>query len=198
MKIQIEWKDYLKATLLHHKPTLFLQIYFMVVTIIFFGGMVLFLANFFNFLILIVLIVGLSFVIGYRYLWLPYRIRKLFGQQKGIQKPTEIEIKEEGLKHTQDNGQVLIPWEEILGWRENEEIFMFYLSDAMFMIYPKRFFPDVGVLTGLKEKFLSVGLMEYKKPANRAYTISAVLITLLLMIPACQITVMVIRDLSAL
>jgi hypothetical protein len=75
----------------------------------------------------------------YRYALLPWRVKKIFQQQKELSMPYEIEITDAGLNITNELGNSLRPWKNFSKWKESKELFLLYHSDVMFTILPKRF-----------------------------------------------------------
>jgi len=73
---------------------------------------------------------------------LPRRARKLFAQQKNLQRPLRFGWDEQGLAWVNESGSGKTAWSDYLKWRENDRVFLLYLSDAMFQMLPKRAFAD--------------------------------------------------------
>lgn len=71
---------------------------------------------------------------------LPRRTRKLFAQQKSLQRPVEFSWDEQALHWSSENGSGRSPWSDYLKRRQNERIVLLYLSDVMFQMIPKRSF----------------------------------------------------------
>jgi hypothetical protein len=82
---------------------------------------------------------------------LPWRTRKLYRQQKSLQRPQKISWTEEHLSVQGEGFSSEAPWSDYMRWREDEKIFSLYLSDVMFRIIPKRAFSDVGPIDEFRE-----------------------------------------------
>ncbi len=72
------------------------------------------------------------------YVYLPYRTKKIFAQQKELHLPLKMEISEEGIRFENANSQGMRTWDIFIKWKENQNILMLYLSDLMFMMLPTR------------------------------------------------------------
>jgi hypothetical protein len=73
---------------------------------------------------------------------LPRRSRRLFAQQKNLQRPLRFSWDEQGLAWVNESGSGRTAWSDYIKWRENERVFLLYLSDVMFQMLPKRAFAD--------------------------------------------------------
>lgn len=85
-------------------------------------------------------------VIGYwilRTLIFPWKARKIFDQQKSLHESGEFSWSEEGLSVKAETASSLTPWNNYSRWRENNDVFNLYHSDAIFQIFPKRLFSNV-------------------------------------------------------
>jgi hypothetical protein len=145
-KVQYEWTDYLNAQLLHIRPSGFRRIglYLIlaalactVVSSIYLAFTRDFSFDYFWPVLLIILLWPL-----YRFVLLPNRIKKLYSQQKTLQVPVEVEIKEDTLNTTSEFGQNTHPWKDFVKWKEDKELFLLYQSDVAFNMLPKRMFSD--------------------------------------------------------
>lgn len=75
-----------------------------------------------------------------RRLFLPWRARRLFAQQRSLQRPVQFTWDAEGLSWSSANGSGRTPWSDYVKWRQNEHILLLYHSDALFQMLPKRAF----------------------------------------------------------
>lgn len=75
-----------------------------------------------------------------RKLQLPRRARRLFAQQKNLQRPATFSWDGEGLAWSNANGSGKTAWTDYVKWRQNERLFLLYHSDVMFQMLPKRAF----------------------------------------------------------
>jgi hypothetical protein len=89
-----------------------------------------------GFLVPIILIAGLGL---YLLFWGPRQIARMFQQQKDLSAPLEIDLSEDGFGYTNQYGTGRIPWKDFAKWKEDREMFLFYRSDPMFNMLPKRF-----------------------------------------------------------
>ena len=86
-----------------------------------------------------------AFEIARRY-QIPRRARRLFAQQKNLQRPLTFSWDDEGLSWTSANGSGKTPWVDYLKWGQDERLFLLYHSDAMFQMLPKRAFVTAAQL----------------------------------------------------
>ncbi len=80
-----------------------------------------------------------------RWIVLPIRARRIFQQQKNLQRPYRVSWDAEGVQTSSANGNSKIPWMEFLKWRESAQLFLLYRSDVLFQMYPKRCFTPAQV-----------------------------------------------------
>jgi|GEM_PF-2774836 len=74
------------------------------------------------------------------WLYLPWRVRRLYQQQRSIQEPFSVDFEDQGLRFRTSNGEGSLPWHHLHRWRESKSAFVLYQSDALLHILPKRHF----------------------------------------------------------
>jgi hypothetical protein len=84
---------------------------------------------------------GLAFELVRRFA-IPRRARRLFAQQKGLQRPKTLRWDAAGLSWKSEQGEATTPWSDFLKYKESDRLYVLYLSDALFLMVPKRVFPD--------------------------------------------------------
>lgn len=88
--------------------------------------------------------VGITIAFLYPFTWytiyIPYKAKKIFKQQKSLQIPFVVVVSNEGLHFSNEMGEVKIPWDNFLKWKENKNLFLVYHSDVLFQMLPKRLF----------------------------------------------------------
>ena len=72
--------------------------------------------------------------------WLPWRSRKTFAQQKVLQQPYSFELTEELFFATAAYGETRLTWDYFRKWKEGKTLFIVYQSDRIMQIIPKRCF----------------------------------------------------------
>lgn len=72
--------------------------------------------------------------------YLPWKARRMFGQQKSLHETYELEWDEQGLSVHGRLAQSTTPWDAYLKKKENERIVLLYQSDLLFQMLPKRAF----------------------------------------------------------
>jgi hypothetical protein len=90
---------------------------------------------------LIPLVVG-PVVYGFCYLAVPRRARRLYRQNKNLQRPMRYAWSEEGLSYASSTGTGKVAWTDLHRWSEGGSSFLFLLTDAMFHFIPKRAFAE--------------------------------------------------------
>ena len=73
---------------------------------------------------------------------IPKRIRKIYKQQKSLQSPYESNITEEAYGTVGVQGTARIPWTEFYKFKTGKNMILVYQSDAIYHIFPKRWFTD--------------------------------------------------------
>jgi hypothetical protein len=73
---------------------------------------------------------------------LPMRARRLFAQQKNLQRPVTFRWDDAGLAWSSENGSGKTAWGDYLKRRQNDRVVLLYHSDAMFQMLPKRAFEN--------------------------------------------------------
>jgi len=76
------------------------------------------------------------------FLWMPYRVRKVFRQQKSLQVPTEMELTDTHFIASSANGSFQMPWKDFHKWKKNERMLLVYQSEAILHPIPLRALPD--------------------------------------------------------
>ena len=94
---------------------------------------------------------GVLATLGVRFLYVPWKARRVFRQQRSLQLPFELSWSEEGFVSRNEQGSYKTLWSDLVRWKENEQLFLLYISDAMFHILPKRAFPDAEAVSSFRE-----------------------------------------------
>jgi hypothetical protein len=128
-----------------------------------------------------IIIIAISFLllIGgyllYHNVFIPYRIRKIFEQQKELSEPFIIEIGEDIIKVSSASGYSERPISDFHKWKENKSLFLIYQSDVLFNIIPKRFLTNPE-----QEEYIREQLTQHVKLAKGRWYVY-VLITLFIL-----------------
>lgn len=75
-----------------------------------------------------------------RYVYIPWKARRVFRQQKSLQREYSMSWNSDGIQTKSKNGEYSSNWSEFIRWKENENIFLLYISDIQFYMFPKRAF----------------------------------------------------------
>lgn len=70
----------------------------------------------------------------------PWRIRRVFKQQKTLQEPFEVEFGDERLAITSTNGHLSVKWTDLHKWKLGKKCILIYQSDAIMHPIPSRVF----------------------------------------------------------
>lgn len=81
-----------------------------------------------------------------RYLYVPWKTRKVFRQQKSLQREFTLSWSEDCLLSEDANGQYKTAWADFTNWKEDAHIFLLYHSDIAFQMLPKRAFSNANVI----------------------------------------------------
>jgi hypothetical protein len=79
------------------------------------------------------------------------KARRLFRQQKTLHRPFELSWTTEALTLTAEHGTSTIHWPDFHKHREDTGLFLLFLSDANFLMVPKRAFPDPALLQSFRD-----------------------------------------------
>jgi hypothetical protein len=153
---QVTEKEYIAAHKLHHRKikSLIQQI----TLIVFVIGIVLFFAFWARSgIVLICAALGglLGEFVQSRFV-LPSKLRRLYAQIRGRADVT-YSWDDEKIFLTSEHGQVARSWTDFLKAKENDELILLYINDALYEIIAKRWFVDASDLHTFREhlKFVS-------------------------------------------
>jgi len=98
---------------------------------------------------------GVVIVLG-RLIVNPILARRHYRKYKAIHEPISIRLKDDGIEFSTPDGGVLVRWEKILKWRQNDEYLLVYPMPRLYHIIPKSISNsefELSVLVGaLREK----------------------------------------------
>lgn len=90
------------------------------------GGMVL------GFLLLMTALMGLS------YLLQPFSARRLFRQQRTLDREFIVSWDDAGVSYVTDSANSHTPWHEYYGWYDGADVLLLMLNDRLFQFLPHR------------------------------------------------------------
>ena len=79
------------------------------------------------------------------------KAKRVFRQQKGLGRAYEVSWDTVGLRVVGEDGESTTRWSDFYKHRELDELFVLFFSDAVFLMLPKRSFPDSGLLRDFRE-----------------------------------------------
>ena len=88
------------------------------------------------------------------HVFLPHKVKKLYAQYKGITSPITYEWDAERLIGSSERGHGEKQWKDYAKVRENNRVFLLYITDYLFEVVPKEWFSE------------SEKLEEFRKFAN--------------------------------
>ncbi|MGB2713786.1 MAG: YcxB family protein [Vicinamibacterales bacterium] len=83
------------------------------------------------------------------------KAKRVFRQQHGLRRTHEITWTDTGLTVSGEDGQSTTRWTDFHKARELDDQFLLFLSDAIFLMIPKRAFPDSSLLQSFRESIAS-------------------------------------------
>ncbi len=78
-----------------------------------------------------------------RYVYVPWKTKRVFRQQKSLQREFTLSWETTGVQTKSVNGEFTCNWSDFIRWKENEILFLLYLSDIQFLMVPKRAFSNM-------------------------------------------------------
>ena len=81
----------------------------------------------------------------------PYRWNQIYRKQKSLSRDVRLTVVPEGLRFADENGDSLVPWSDYTDWKENNSIFLLFLSPVLFQAIPKRAFQDSSAVDEFRE-----------------------------------------------
>jgi hypothetical protein len=90
-------------------------------------------------------------------LYLPYKTRKVFREQKNLHYPMTMSWSEAGFKVENQQGSAVTPWQDFFKWGEDSGILLLYHSSRLFYMLPKRVLSEAQ-LTDMRQ-FITVPRM---------------------------------------
>jgi hypothetical protein len=92
---------------------------------------------------------------------LPRKAHRIFAQTPSLQRPYQVTWDDRALTATSQQGAGMYPWAEFHKSRELAGLFLIFLSDVMFIMVPKRDFPDDATMRNFREC-----IQTYVRPAQ--------------------------------
>jgi hypothetical protein len=76
----------------------------------------------------------------YFFVFIPFRLRRIYRQQKLLQDQLLVEISDTHMVIKSQHGQGVLPWEVFHKWKTARDLVLVYQSDVLFHIFPQRAF----------------------------------------------------------
>lgn len=158
INLKLEPQDYLRAQYLHIRPRLIFKVL----------GALIFLAAiwavWYSFLgggsdelswSDSILPTAAGYLVLHFFVYLPWKTRRIYRQQKSLQREVKMQFSGAGLSAENEVGRGLSPWSDYLKWKENEHLFLLYISDPFFHMIPKRLFKNSADIGQLRQLLLA-------------------------------------------
>ena len=87
-----------------------------------------------------VLLGAVFYVPAFIFLFIPWNARRIFRQQKSMQREFTMRFDETGHYAKNETTESSTPWSDFPQWKENKHLFLIYISDPLFICLPKRLF----------------------------------------------------------
>ncbi len=145
LNFKLEYEDYLQAQKLHMKMKQHGSILIPIMiglTFIWFIFAYMIRGDNFSLGVILLVEVAVGLYLFYRYLYLPWSLRRQYNQQKSLQLACSYELVEDGIRVSNEFGNYLTPWDHFRKYREDKKLMMLYKTDLVFMLFPKRVFED--------------------------------------------------------
>ena len=152
-------EDYISAHRLHHQQT---RKVFPIIAVAILGVGILLAFWGSTFLASIAIFGGIGGLLGNWWderVGLPDKARKLYGQFKGISEPYEMSWNADYLESRNANGQGKRKWKDYVRFKENEDVFLLYITDQLWEAIPKRCFESASQLEEFRQLASTAGEM---------------------------------------
>ena len=80
---------------------------------------------------------GIASFVAAQVLLVPFMARRNYRSYKGIRSEMDLTLEADGVRYTTADANVLLRWEKILKWREDEAYLLLFHSPRLFNIVPK-------------------------------------------------------------
>ena len=134
--------DYVRAQYLHIRPRLAYKILGVLILALFTWAAWFSFASENTELLDLFFVVAIVFLILNFAVYLPWKTRRIYKQQKALQRELAFVFDEDGVSVSSQNGQSVTPWDDYLKWKQNDQLILIYLSDCMYHMLPKGLFVD--------------------------------------------------------
>ena len=86
-----------------------------------------------------------------------WRARRAFRQSKLLRDPADIEWDGSRLTFRSDAARSAIPWGDYVKWKENDRLYLIYMSDQQYHVIPKRIFGTPEVERSFRQHLGKIG-----------------------------------------
>lgn len=134
MQVQgnLKESDFVASTFVHLRPRPFFAV--IGILLLCLAGLTVFLGH--SFLLLFILI----YIGGIFFLYMPFKAKQNFRQNKALNESITMEVGDKGLFFKRVNAEGLVPWSHIMKWKSNKKLCLLYITKNMFHVVPSHLF----------------------------------------------------------
>jgi hypothetical protein len=99
------------------------------------------------------LIIAAYFVSSFAFLI--WQAKRTFRQYKALSDPYTIEIRSDGLYFSRQKGQGLLSWDEVIQWKQNNQLVLLYPTSNLYYVIPASVFQNSAHFQSFKELLIS-------------------------------------------
>jgi len=103
----------------------------------------------------LILPVAILYLALFFFAYIPWKTRRTYKQQKSLQREQRMKFDEFGFSAENELGRSTTPWSDFVKWKENDHLFLLYISDPLYHMVPKRLFSDAGNADRLRQLLLT-------------------------------------------
>jgi hypothetical protein len=89
-------------------------------------------------LTLVLCVLGTALLGAVMYSLTVSRLRDAYREQESLRLPIDVTIDDAGLTYASPDGEVIVHWSDLAGWKETDESFLLFERDMFARILPKR------------------------------------------------------------
>jgi len=103
----------------------------------------------------LILPAGILYVGLFFFVYIPWKTRRTYKQQKSLQREAKMTFDESGFSAANEFGSGITPWSDYVRWKENDHLFLLYISDPLYHMVPKRMFSKTDDVDQLRQILLT-------------------------------------------
>jgi YcxB-like protein len=144
LRYTIGASDYKRAMWIHMRPRRILAIPGIVLLVLMVAILIICCYRFFttgeDFEYILALGAGLGYLCFWFFIYLPFRLRRIYRQLKVLHEEAVVEISDTQIKAKTSHSESNLPWEHFHKWKADKDLVVVYQSDVSFYLFPRRAF----------------------------------------------------------